>query len=207
MNIIIDIETGISKDAELFMPTFEANKTLKDKEKIADDLTKKMIEWESKCALSPLTGEVLAVGQYKTFSIIDSQKEDISEEDLLNLFWNDYGKYLKLGHTLIGHNLKGFDLPFLYRRSLKYGIKPLWNPQTDRYNKQIVDTMELWSCGLYPKEYISLDNLAKFLGVGEKSGSGKDFAKLFKNPGTRQDALDYLKNDLEITYRIAEKLL
>ena len=42
---------------------------------------------------------------------------------------------------------------------------------------------------------------AKHLGVGEKSGDGKDFARLWATD--RAAAEGYLRNDLELTARVA----
>ena len=50
----------------------------------------------------------------------------------------------------------------------------------------------------------SLDTIAKHLGVGQKNGHGEDFARLWQTD--REKALAYLRNDLELTGRIAEAL-
>ena len=50
----------------------------------------------------------------------------------------------------------------------------------------------------------SLDTIAKHLGVGAKNGSGADFAALWQSD--RAKAADYLRNDLQLTARIAEAL-
>jgi hypothetical protein len=50
----------------------------------------------------------------------------------------------------------------------------------------------------------SLDSIAKHLGLGGKNGDGKAFAELWRSD--REKAAAYLRNDLELTARIAGAL-
>ena len=50
----------------------------------------------------------------------------------------------------------------------------------------------------------SLDSIAKHLGVGTKNGSGAEFAALWQSD--RAKATEYLRNDLQLTARIADAL-
>jgi hypothetical protein len=66
--------------------------------------------------------------------------------------------------------------------------------------------MQVWGCGNY-REMISLADVAKFLGTPhQKIGDGADFAALFLNPETRKQALEYLENDLRVTWDVAERM-
>ena len=105
---------------------------------------------------------------------------------------------------MIGFNIAHFDLPFLIRRSMKHGIKFAPVFRNYRYlSDQFIDLMLVWKCGVH-EDNISLDRLARFLGVGQKSGNGKDFARLWRED--REKAVAYLTNDLELTRKCAEKL-
>ena len=65
--------------------------------------------------------------------------------------------------------------------------------------------MVAWGCGAYgPEGRISLDNFAKYLGVGQKNGSGEHFAELYKV--NEKEALEYLENDLILTEKIFTKI-
>jgi len=207
MIIAFDIETGISDDALIFQPEWQEPRRKKDGELYANtkSVEEQKSEWEAKCALSAITGKVLAIG----WAWKDGQTLMLDDEEtILRNFWKTYKSYLEDGHTLVGHNIKFFDLPFLKRRSLKYGIKPLWGNQDDRYYSQIKDTMLEWGYeDNFSKKYASLDKLAKFFGVGAKTGSGADFAKLYLGtPEEKQQAIDYLANDLLMTYGVAERM-
>ena len=200
--IAFDIETGQDKDAEIFMPVFEEPKT-----KNAKTADEKKTEWLDKTALTPLTGEILAIGFYeKDFNIFRLSGEE-GEKNLIKQFWIEYEKGKKNDYFFAGHNIKKFDLPYIIRRGWKYGIKAPIDLIRDRYNLPFfVDTMDIWGQGIY-QEFISLDNLAKYLGVGQKNGHGADFAKLFKNEETKEQAIEYLKNDLLLTYKVAQLII
>lgn len=199
--LIIDIETCALPEAQLRFPEFEANKTLKDPEKIKADLERKKQEFISEAALYAERATVLVVG------MMNSNKETTfiegSEKDVLNKTWE---LYLECSHHIIGHYIKGFDIPFLMRRSWMNGIIPPHSLMDGRYlNRNIKDTMEAWACGT--KDTISLHNLCLALGLNGKMGNGKDFAPKYHQGGSqRQEALEYLASDLLLTHQAANKM-
>jgi len=161
-------------------------------------------KFRERAALSPLTGQVLAIG-YRT-----DQGDTIhgaSEQELLVQFWNVFMSSAKNKRRMIGHNIFGFDLPFLIRRTWRHGMPVPESVQTKgRYWHEVfVDTMDVWRCGNYRDSFVSLNDLAKFFGVGGKPEGvdGGDFARLWLNESTKPQAIEYLKNDLEMTYRVA----
>lgn len=62
--------------------------------------------------------------------------------------------------------------------------------------------LDFWSFGT--RDSIKLRDLAKFLGVGEKTGSGADFSGLYESD--RNSAIDYLRNDVLLTMRCARAI-
>ena len=162
-----------------------------------------------KAALHAEYGQVLAIG---TLAFSDKGEEfDIlhgSDEALLiERFWELASKADASGSSLVGHNIFGFDLPFLVRRSYLHSIAPPCQllPSRGRYwNRPWFDTMSAWSLGEYQAR-ISLDRFAKHLGLEGKSGSGKYFAKLYEE--NQKEALDYLRTDLKVSKRIAERII
>lgn len=161
---------------------------------------------KSKAALSPLTGEVLAVGYLSTDNnrkILDFGKEG----DLLDHFWKQYEACRTQGRQLVGHNIYGFDIPFLIRRSWIASIDvPSYVIERGRYidATTLVDTMQIWGCG--QKAMVKLNALARAFGVGGKPDGvdGGMFADLLKtNP---EAAKAYLGNDLEMTRKVAERM-
>ena len=67
----------------------------------------------------------------------------------------------------------------------------------------MIDLREVWQMG-DRQAHGSLDAIAKHLGVGAKTGNGKDFAALWEKD--RQTAIAYLENDLSITAAIANRM-
>ena len=206
-----DIETGPESEEWLaeMMPEFEAPKNLKDPEKIAAAVAEKRRAWLDDAALSPLTGRILAIG-YKDAdgtTIV----HDRDESKIIADFMERLGQCVMGSHgIMVGFNIHDFDLPFIFRRALLHGIAmPSWAPPPGgrrfAWPSWLVDLREAWGFGEYqPKG--SLDVICRFLGLGSKSGSGADFARLYENPGTRQQALDYLANDLRLTEALSKRL-
>ena len=202
--IFFDIETGPLPDEvlDLVEPVHEPPKTLKDPEKIRQAVADKARKWRDKAALSPLTGEVLAIGVRKegetTFLLGP-------EVQILKDFWNVF--LSSQPAEWVGHNSSAFDIPFLVKRSWFHAIKMpprVMGFRGPNYEK-FTDTMVAWGCGAYgPEGRISLDNFAKYLGVGQKNGSGEHFAELYKV--NREEALEYLENDLILTEKIFNKI-
>lgn len=157
-------------------------------------------------ALSPVTGRVLAIGYCgKAGNIIDGDAKE--EHDLLSQFWDEYRWSTETKQPMIGFNIFGFDLPFLIRRSWLLDVDvPADVIRDNRYwSKTFIDLMVVWGCGAYG-DRIKLDKLAAYFGCTRKSGSGADFHKLWNDPATRSQAIEYLKTDLQVTVEVARKM-
>jgi len=204
--LIFDIETGPRSRADLaeLMPTFEAPANWKDAEKIRAHLAEKEAAWFQSAALSAVTGRVLAIGWLDPFADEHGFFASGNEAEDLAAFWTFIAPNAYLTGDLIGFNSNRFDLPFLIRRSWRLGVPVPSQLLGGRYLPgECIDIMETWRCGVR-EDSISLDNLARFLGVGRKTGHGADFASLFDM--NRDAALDYLLNDLRLTHRCAVAL-
>jgi len=201
--IVFDIETMGKTEAELeeFMPEFEASKVLKDPDKIKADLDKKKEEWLREAPLKAERGAILVIGLLDHNDNIQILEGD--ERDIIEAFWSHYRRSTC---QFLGHNIKNFDVPFLVRRSWVHGLQVPSDVMSGRYlGRRFGDTMEAWSCGT--RDMIKLDTLAKMFGVGAKNGSGEKFAGLYLAGGSaREDALNYLKNDLTLTRDVAKRM-
>jgi DNA polymerase elongation subunit (family B) len=206
MNYIYDIETGALPEAELLtvMPEFEAPTNYKDPSKVEAAIAEKRAAWMERAALSAVTGRILAIGVKPVGGDVDVISGD--EAVMLRTFWALAKEAKAERRLLIGFNTTGFDLPFMVRRSWKLGVRiPLSLLNVDnRPNKGVfVDILEAWQCG-DRQERVSLNTLAKYLGVGAKNGSGADFAKLWQTERSIAEA--YLRNDLALTEAVADRL-
>lgn len=206
--IVFDIETGPAPAdvIALHMPEFEAPANYKDPLKIEAVLAEKRAAFASKAALSPMTGRVLAIGmwadgEYRSKMVADPESAD-EERELIEWFWN----HVSQRTILIGYNSNRFDIPFLLRRSWAAGVASPTDrvDPSGRLNPRLCwDLMEMWQVG-DRNTYVSLDAVARFLGVGEKSGDGDQFHKILK--AFPEEAEEYLRNDVRITFDVAKRM-
>lgn len=201
---VLDIETrGLPEELQReVMPQEWPTGNIKDPEKIKNAVAEKEKAWLEGAALDAARGEVLAIGV-----ILDGGPEIIHgmDESMMLLLFRS--KATEHAHkTVVGHNLLSFDIPFLCRRMWKHGIAPPrhWLDCSSFKARWAFDTMLAWSCGNRDQR-IGLDLLAWHLGVGRKVGNGKDFAKLYETDQSK--ALEYLRNDLELTEKIYQKMV
>lgn len=209
--LVIDLETGPQPEAqaERFAPQFSAPGNYKDQVKIDAYIADARKDWLESCALSPLTGTLLAVGvqsessEITTFTISEFESESTFIDITLRSLDVEIGR----GAVIVGFNVRHFDIPFLMRRAWILGVRvPLTVTMAvqKRYSTEIVDLMDVWLCGEREFKGQSLKNIALACGIGEKTGDGAEFARLFT--ADRFAALEYLKNDVQLTVALAKRL-
>lgn len=209
--IVFDVETAPLPESELaaLVPPFDPAEVrtgnLKDPEKIAAKIAEAEVnhrrDFFEKAALDPLTGRVLVVGLLDKSSMRLIGHDD--EAALLTEFWDVCQGEMGRINEMVGFNTHLFDLPFLIRRSWKMRV-PVPRIRRGRYwADEMVDLRDAWQLGDRQARG-SLDAIAKHLGVGAKNGSGADFAKLWQSD--RAMAVEYLRNDLELTAKVADVL-
>lgn len=195
--LYFDLESSSlpSSYLDTIKPQFEANKTLKDPEKIRLDLANKEAAWRERAALDSTTGQVLVIGTLDgdTPTFIEG-----GECSVLKRFWDWANTQLGMGNLLVGFSIFNFDLRFAGQRSWINGVTIPMGIRRSSYkpwNEGLVDIAEQWQLG-NRDQYISLDMLARVLGIPGKLGEGKDFANLYATD--RAAALAYLAQDLRI---------
>lgn len=199
---ILDCETAALPEDQLALvkPDFQPAKNLRDPEKIKADVAEKEQAWRDRAALSPLTGQILAIGLMDS---IDGKQAILEGTELqtLPLFWWHWGK----GGKFVGFNVREFDFRFAVTRSRLLDIPVPPDLFDGRYwSKSIVDLMDVFCCYSRDTAGYSLNAICKAMGLGEKNGSGKDFARLYSED--REKALEYLKMDLLLTAKLAARL-
>ena len=219
--IIFDVETGPLAEGELsaLLPPFDPAEVktgnLKDPAKIAEKLAEAEVNHRrnffDNAALDPLTGRVVAIGMLvfdelsEAGPAMDSGKCVIIGHDdeprTLREFWRYTQAEMGRMNPIIGFNIFTFDLPFLFRRSWKQRVPIPFGLRRGRYwGDQVIDLRDAWQLGDRQARG-SLDSIAKHLGVGAKNGDGKAFAELWRSDRAKAEA--YLRNDLELTAKIA----
>jgi uncharacterized protein YprB with RNaseH-like and TPR domain len=212
--IFYDIETGALPETELaaLVPPFDPAEVktgnLKDPDKIAAKLTECEANHRraffEKAALDPLTGRVVAIGllypDSGEFVVIGHDDEAAT----LREFWQATKGEMGRIHQMVGFNSNSFDLPFVIRRSWRHRVPVPPGIRRGRYwSDEMIDLRDAWQLGDRQARG-SLDSIAKHLGVGAKNGNGAEFAKLWLND--RAKAAEYLRNDLQLTAKVAHAL-
>lgn len=176
---------------------------------IAAAHAKHWADFVSSAALSPITGQILVIGYHSTEKNVTLVSEK-PETQLLVEFWKKYEECRAAGRRMVGHNIAGFDIPFLVRRSWLNDI-PVPATVFDRGkwidSSTLVDTLSLWKCGTNDGE--KLDSLGRAFGVGGKTEgvNGGDFARLYFGAAEeRAKALEYAARDVVLTAKIATRM-
>ena len=166
-------------------------------------------EASSKAALSAATGRVVAIGCKTSAKTAIDAIGDIPEGELLRRFWQLYEQLRKSDRNLVGFNSNEFDVPFLAQRSVVLGVPvPRSLIKQGRYlDEMFIDLRKVWSFGAKPVG--SLDMVCRACGIpGKPEGvNGAMFADLYFCEETRAEAIEYLQNDLEMTFALAERLI
>lgn len=227
--IVFDIETQPLSEEEIVkvMPKFEAPSNIKDQVKIAEAIGKKQTEFVEKAALSPYTGKIslLSYSVFKKKKFLNDIRDDglivanlkksyeaqlrLTEKEIISKFFQEIAFYRK-NVTLVGFNVRNFDLPFIVTRALKNNLSvPFYvyeylqgvkKYEDKNVTKRIIDLMPVATSFKYG-ERISLNNVCKFFGLGEKSETvGKQFYQVLSED--RETAYNYAANDIVLTSKL-----
>ncbi len=161
-------------------------------------------------ALSAITGQVVAIG-YRSYkgSAFDCVTEEQREADILRAFWQRYETMRQSDRHLVGFNIREFDIPYIAQRSIILGLRvpPTLLVQNKWLDPMFIDLRDRWAfCG---RPAGTLDQICKACGLGGKPDgvTGAMFATLYADPATRDQAMAYLENDLDMTHRLADRLI
>lgn len=135
----------------------------------------------------------IARGGDPVITLTGSEKQILES---VNLLLKEYPSV-----TFVAHNKK-FDLPFLFKRFVINGIEPQFI--FDAHAKKHICTMELWE-GFGGR--ISLDNLAKQLGLGGKY-EGMDGSQVWPEfkAGSIDKIAEYCADDVRLLREIYNKI-
>lgn len=133
----------------------------------------------------------------------------LDEARTLRGFWKLLRGFSVRRDQVIGHNLFDFDLPFLYKRSVIQRVRPAVELPFTRYRSQpIFDTMHQWN-KWSPRKFVSLDRLAKVLGLESSKGQGIDGRLVYDRfcEGCHQEIADYCMRDVELVREIYYRMI
>lgn len=214
MTIFFDIET-LTTDNESVIA--ELSKTIfppatHKKQETID----KWMEENKELALKELVSKTSFDGMYGRIACLAWARDDgeiystgpsDTEEQAIRHFYDFLNFCGSHEREFCGHNLHGFDLPFLKHRSIILGIKPpdgLLKAMNSRaWDDCIKDTMLMWSQD--KQKRVSMDKLCRVLGIeGKGDFNGSMVADTWQtDPGK---VIDYCKDDVFRTRAIYRRL-
>ncbi len=128
----------------------------------------------------------------------------LDEARTLRGFWKLMKGFNVSRDLVIGHNVFDFDLPFLYKRSVIQHVPPTVELPFTRYrSRPVFDTMHQWN-KWSPRKFVSLDRLARVLGLESSKGQGIDGGRVYDKfcEGCHQEIADYCMRDVELVRKI-----
>lgn len=170
-------------------------------------------QWR-KTALDGGAGEIVCIGYAVEDEPVQVIHRAISqgEGELLHAFNQAVSEALadrnETSHqiTYIGHNISGFDLPFMFKRFVVNSIKPRARLFQDKRHGSgnLFDTMTAWAG--YGNR-ISLDNLCTALGIpSPKNGMDGSMVWDYVQAGKINEVAEYCKRDVETVRAIYRRL-
>jgi DNA polymerase elongation subunit (family B) len=140
---------------------------------------------------------------------IDAEGNEQEESQALTDFLRLMSNFERDCDVIVGHNIIGFDLPFIFQRCLVNNI-PV-NPFVDLsdYNVPgVFDTMRRWGFGdrrIGP----SLDDIAWALGLQSSKTEDVEGSKVFDlyQAGRLAEIREYNLNDVRLTRKVYERMV
>lgn len=225
MLLYIDIETLPTNDPAViasFADSIKAPATHKKPETIAswmaENKDQAIADAVAKTSFDGLYGRIACIcyafDDGEVFSLANDKNAD--EMAMLNDFYRHIQRETGVEHhtgfanfpvTVVGHNVAGFDLPFLKHRSVINNVKPcalmLKAMSAKPWDACIADTMLMWSSD--SQKRASMDKLCKAFGIAGKGDfDGSMVADTW--PTDPQKIINYCKDDVRRTRAMYKRL-
>ncbi|MDQ2974140.1 MAG: ribonuclease H-like domain-containing protein [Acidobacteriota bacterium] len=139
---------------------------------------------------------------------IDADGNEQDEKKSLLAFLEFMKNFDADSDELVGHNILGFDLPFIFQRCLVHCIsaKPLVDLRD--YNvRGVFDTMHHWWLG--GRRNVSLDDVAWALGIESSKTATAEGSKVFElyQAAKLAEIREYNLNDVRVTRKVYERMV
>ena len=205
--IMVDIETCGLPNAADFLEPVQASKNLVDPAKITADIEKRTQERDEKLALDWNVGRIVAIGWWTATAGVGTALclNEADEARALRAFWESSKR-----RTIIGFNVKGFDLKFMIQRSRYLGLDyPLLD--LGKYTRKgIVDLFSelTFNDGTYDQGAMrrTLKAFCKRFGIPvDDTVNGADVPTLVA-AGEWDKVKAHVTSDIDLTLALAQRL-
>lgn len=223
MELFLDIETLPTDDAEIIAeleasikPPANYSKPETIAKWMEENKAQALKEAVHKTGLSGLYGSIACIcyafddGEIYSVDCRDGEKnmlEDLYSHVLDMAGMSGHQRTIYQPVTVIGHNVIGFDLPFIKHRSIISQVKPI-EPfikafDAKPWGNEVKDTMLMWSADR--EKRTSMDKLCRAFGIkGKGDFDGSQVAETW--PNDPQKVIDYCKDDVERTRLMYRRL-
>jgi DNA polymerase elongation subunit (family B) len=140
---------------------------------------------------------------------IDADGNEQTEARLLTDFVSLLSDFDVECDEIVGHNIIGFDLPFIFQRCRVHNIavRPFVN--LGEYNvRGVFDTMRVWCCG-DRRGRAALDDIAWTLGIESSKTEDVEGSRIFElyHAGKLAEIREYNLNDVRVTRKVYERMV
>ena len=139
---------------------------------------------------------------------IDAEGNEQDEAQALRDFLALMSDYDSECDMVVGHNVVGFDLPFIFQRCLvnNIAVKPFVDLSEFRV-LGVYDTMRAWWLG--GRNRVALDDLAWAMGFESSKTSEVEGSRVFElyQAGKLAEIREYNLNDVRVTRKVYERLV
>lgn len=181
MIVYLDIETAPTSipDEQLELELrARVPSNYRDRAKIAAHMDEHRETHVARTALGSMRGSICAIGwafdHGPVFVVAGPEERGLLEQLEASLVEESSG----LDITLCGHNLAGFDLPWLRRHAARHRMSTLLGllpgGLRERRDDRIFDTMRIWQGTERGNGHYSLDDIARFLGLSPGTTHGSE---------------------------------
>lgn len=174
---------------------------------MAENAEQRLQELIAETSFNGMYGRIACIAWAHDDEVITTAP-NMSEYECMLMFFDYLENVLTIDESLCGHNIIGFDLPFIKHRSIILGIRPpslLLNAfDAKPWDKDFVqDTMLMWSKDQRHKR--SMDSICKALGIPCKGDfDGSMVASTW--PNDPQKVIDYCADDVMRTREIYKRI-
>lgn len=139
---------------------------------------------------------------------IDADGFEVDEKRALTGFLNLLKDFDPDTDEIVGHNILGFDLPFIFQRCLvnNINVRPFIDLSEFRV-RGVFDTMHHWWLG--SKRFVSLDDIAWALGIESSKTAEAEGSKVFEmyQADKLAEIREYNLNDVRLTRKVYERMV
>ena len=139
---------------------------------------------------------------------IDADGFEVDEKRALTAFLNLLKDFDPDTDEIVGHNILGFDLPFIFQRCLvnNINVRPFIDLSEFRV-RGVFDTMHHWWLG--SKRFVSLDDIAWALGIESSKSAEAEGSKVFEmyQADKLAEIREYNLNDVRLTRKVYERMV